>query len=222
MSIVQGGSGFPFLAEAVYAFLCTNKCFGVMVNTDSVPYPTLLPLLNEVMFFFRCVHESNLLSVYRFWVHPLMLTFNRSSCVRSMKPCYSRRALSHSASWSWVMWKLFERAYRLPLHRESQSINGPIQERTRPCWTVQISEVTPRWTEADVCSQHEYSTHTRYFVLWCPVLILVWSIDRMFFNRFVQVPAYSPLYIKGECSSHSQIGGGSLYSLRWLLGSVCR
>ena len=111
---------------------------------------------------------------------------------------------------------------RLPLHRESQSINGPIQERTRPCWTVQISEVTPRWTEADVCSQHEYSTHTRYFVLWCPVLILVWSIDRMFFNRFVQVPAYSPLYIKGECSSHSQTGGGSLYSLRWLLGSVCR
>ena len=71
MSIVQGGSGFPFLAEAVYTFLCTNKCFGVMVDTDSVPYPTLLPLLNEVIFF-RCVHESTsrysnlLLSVYRF------------------------------------------------------------------------------------------------------------------------------------------------------------
>ena len=67
---------------------------------------------------FRCVHESTsrysnlLLSIYRFWEHPLMPTFNRSSSVRSMKPCYTRRALtSHSASWSWVMWKLFKRAY---------------------------------------------------------------------------------------------------------------
>lgn len=156
-------------------------------------YHTLLPLLNEVMFFFRCVHESTsrysnlLLFVYRFWVHPLMLTVNRSSCVRSMKPCYSTQALtSHSAIWSWVMWKLFKRAYHeITTASESQSIDGPIQGRTRPSWTVQISEVTPRWT-------------------------LVWSIDLMFFNRFVQVPAYSPLYIK---ASHSQTGGGSLYSL---------
>ena len=49
MSIAQGGSGFPFLTEAVYAFLSAGKCKGVEVDIENVPDPTLMLLLHEVI-----------------------------------------------------------------------------------------------------------------------------------------------------------------------------
>ena len=32
MSICQGGNGTPFLAQHVYAYLCTGKCTGIRVS----------------------------------------------------------------------------------------------------------------------------------------------------------------------------------------------
>ncbi len=45
----KGGSGFPFLAEAVFEFLSMGKCTGAEVDVDSVPDPALVVLLSEVI-----------------------------------------------------------------------------------------------------------------------------------------------------------------------------
>ena len=41
MSIVQGGSGFPFLAPPVYSYLSTGKCNNIDWQLEDVPDPTL-------------------------------------------------------------------------------------------------------------------------------------------------------------------------------------
>lgn len=41
MSIVQGGRGIAFLAEAVYQYLCTGKCTDVAVNCRELGDSTL-------------------------------------------------------------------------------------------------------------------------------------------------------------------------------------
>lgn len=37
MSIIQGGSGFPFLAPPVYEYFVTGKCTDVTVENDDIP-----------------------------------------------------------------------------------------------------------------------------------------------------------------------------------------
>ena len=37
MSITQGGSGLPFVAECVYKYLCSGESTGISVPTDKVP-----------------------------------------------------------------------------------------------------------------------------------------------------------------------------------------
>lgn len=48
MSIVQGGAGFPFLANAVFTYMCTKQCTHVEVSADSAPDPLLGLLLDAV------------------------------------------------------------------------------------------------------------------------------------------------------------------------------
>ena len=37
MSIIQGGSGFPFLAPPVYEYFVMGKCTDVTVENDDIP-----------------------------------------------------------------------------------------------------------------------------------------------------------------------------------------
>ena len=48
MSIIQGGSGLPFLAELVYNYLCTGECTGLAIQTEEVPDPTVRFVLKRV------------------------------------------------------------------------------------------------------------------------------------------------------------------------------
>ena len=48
MSIIQGGSGLPFLAEPVYNYLCTGECTGLAIQTEEVPDPTVRFVLKRV------------------------------------------------------------------------------------------------------------------------------------------------------------------------------
>ena len=48
MSIVQGGSGFPFLAPPVYDYFVTGKCTDVTVENCDVPDRTLQCILQKV------------------------------------------------------------------------------------------------------------------------------------------------------------------------------
>jgi len=48
MSIVQGGNGFPFLAEPVYDYLCTGRCTGISVGITTIPDPTLQFVVTKV------------------------------------------------------------------------------------------------------------------------------------------------------------------------------
>ena len=50
MSIVQGGSGFPFLAPAVYEYLVSGKCTGITLQNSDVPDHTLQFVLSKVSF----------------------------------------------------------------------------------------------------------------------------------------------------------------------------
>ncbi len=45
-SIIQGGSGFPFLAEPVYAYLCTGNTTGITLSNNDIPH-TMLKLACE-------------------------------------------------------------------------------------------------------------------------------------------------------------------------------
>ena len=47
MSITQGGNGFPFLAECVYKYFCSEST-GISVPTDKVPDQTLRFALQKV------------------------------------------------------------------------------------------------------------------------------------------------------------------------------
>ena len=41
MSICQGGSGIPFVAQPVYRYLCTGKATGINVNNVDNPGPCI-------------------------------------------------------------------------------------------------------------------------------------------------------------------------------------
>ena len=48
MSICQGGSGIPFLAQPVYTCLCTGKCTGISVGHADIPDPVLQFVMQKV------------------------------------------------------------------------------------------------------------------------------------------------------------------------------
>ena len=48
MSITQGGSGFPFLAEPVYQYICTGECTNVNIATIDIPDPMLRFVVRKV------------------------------------------------------------------------------------------------------------------------------------------------------------------------------
>ena len=54
MSITQGGSGLPFVAECVYKYLCSGESTGISVPTDKVPDRTLRFALEKVFVSNRC------------------------------------------------------------------------------------------------------------------------------------------------------------------------
>ena len=45
MSIIQGGLGFPFFAEAVYTYFCTGQVTGVTVSVHQIPENQVQQLL---------------------------------------------------------------------------------------------------------------------------------------------------------------------------------
>ena len=52
MAIVQGGSGFPFFASSVYAYLCGSPLAAIKVPTEEVPNFEVKVLLDQV----NCSH----------------------------------------------------------------------------------------------------------------------------------------------------------------------
>ena len=48
MSVMQGGSGFPFMADAVYNYFCTGDSTGIIVPNDKVPNHILRCALEKV------------------------------------------------------------------------------------------------------------------------------------------------------------------------------
>ncbi len=48
MSIIQGGLGFPFLAEAVYQYFCQDKITKANIPVCDIPYPELKELVEKV------------------------------------------------------------------------------------------------------------------------------------------------------------------------------
>ena len=48
MSILQGGSGFPFMGEAVYKYFCTGDSTGIVVPSDKVANHSLRFALEKV------------------------------------------------------------------------------------------------------------------------------------------------------------------------------
>lgn len=41
MSIIQGGSGFPFLAKPVYSYISRGKYTNIEIMVDDIPDPAL-------------------------------------------------------------------------------------------------------------------------------------------------------------------------------------
>ena len=66
MSICQGGSGFPYLADSVYTYMCTGKCTDVAVASADAPDSLLQFVLEKVnffkiiYFFSNCYHKLGL------------------------------------------------------------------------------------------------------------------------------------------------------------------
>lgn len=48
MSLVQGGSGFPFFAPPMYQYLCGMEMSSIAVSTQDVPNLEVLSLLEKV------------------------------------------------------------------------------------------------------------------------------------------------------------------------------
>ncbi len=48
MSITQGGSGLPCLAEAVYTYFRTGQSTGISVTNEEIPDPTLRFICEKV------------------------------------------------------------------------------------------------------------------------------------------------------------------------------
>ena len=49
MSILQGGNGFPFLADAVYDYFCTGVYTGINVTNEEIPDSTLQFVIEKVL-----------------------------------------------------------------------------------------------------------------------------------------------------------------------------
>lgn len=64
MSICQGGSGFPYLAESVYTYICTGKCTEIAVESEDAPDPLLKFVLEKV--------------------HPILYSFNSPVILASL------------------------------------------------------------------------------------------------------------------------------------------
>lgn len=50
ISITQGGSGFPFLDEVVYNYLCTGKTTDIYLSNENIPDPMLCYVCEKVSY----------------------------------------------------------------------------------------------------------------------------------------------------------------------------
>lgn len=48
VSIVQGGSGFPFFAPSTYSYLCGVDLCSIVVGRDEIPDPEVEKTLQDV------------------------------------------------------------------------------------------------------------------------------------------------------------------------------
>ena len=48
MSICQGGSGLPFLAEPVYKYVCTGELGEIDIAAEDIPDPSLKFVIQKV------------------------------------------------------------------------------------------------------------------------------------------------------------------------------
>lgn len=50
MSLVQGGTGFPFFAQCVYDYLCGKYVSTMIVGPDQIPDPEVTEMLRKVIY----------------------------------------------------------------------------------------------------------------------------------------------------------------------------
>ena len=74
MSIAQGGSGFPFIAESLYHYMATGKCDGSLFNTTHLPDSTLQFVIDKVALNEVNSHNRLLLYIYRSEQQKLMMS----------------------------------------------------------------------------------------------------------------------------------------------------
>lgn len=74
MSIAQGGSGFPFIAESLYHYMATGKCDGSLFNTAHLPDSTLQFVIDKVALNEVDSHNRLLLYIYRSEQQKLMMS----------------------------------------------------------------------------------------------------------------------------------------------------
>ena len=48
VSLVQGGSGFPFFAPSTYSYVCCEDVCSVVVGRNEIPYPSIDGMLEKV------------------------------------------------------------------------------------------------------------------------------------------------------------------------------
>ena len=56
MSLIQGGSGFPYLAPPMYDYLCGKDAISIEVSAEDVPSIDVTQLLQKVTTF--CTHNT--------------------------------------------------------------------------------------------------------------------------------------------------------------------
>ena len=62
MSILQGGSGFPFLVQPVYRYLCCGEGTNITVSSDEIPDPTQKFVIDKVQFAFLLTSIKTIIS----------------------------------------------------------------------------------------------------------------------------------------------------------------
>lgn len=50
MSLVQGGSGFPFFAPSVYEYICGKELCSITIGRDEIPCSEVNNTLTKVMY----------------------------------------------------------------------------------------------------------------------------------------------------------------------------
>ena len=73
MSVCQGGSGLPFLAEPVYNYLCTGELREIEITTEDIPDPSLQFVIQKVRMKMKC-H----LKIFTFYCSSKLLVCNMS------------------------------------------------------------------------------------------------------------------------------------------------